>query len=197
MSTFPEHCKNFPSCSFLLLASVPRLGLIHLKVEVQSVVHPCVGKHWGTAQYCGRLHNFGGLKPQNNQRRISTVAHHYRTGQGKTTQQYVGGKTKTWDTVAPNLPHWVEPTHLLNRFDTVYKRFDFTVISYKQILRKSQCNIFIFFKYVKGHISPKIVALWHSGIKEQITKINKRATLQQQCNTGNLSLAHWASQRFR
>lgn len=91
---FPECCKNFPSCSFLFIASVLRLGLIHLKVEVQSAVHPCVGKHWSTAQNCGRLHNFGGLKPQNNQRLISTVAHYYKTGQGKTTEQYVWDKPK-------------------------------------------------------------------------------------------------------
>lgn len=71
-----------------------RLGLSRLKVKVQSAVHPCVGKHWSTMQNCGRLHNFGGLKPQNNQTLISTVAHYYKTGQGKTTEQYVGDKPK-------------------------------------------------------------------------------------------------------
>lgn len=91
---FPECYKNFPSFSFPFTAPVLRLGLIHLKVEVQSAVHPCVGKQSSTALSCGRLHNFGGLKPQNNQRLISTVAHYNKTGQDKTTEQYVGDKPK-------------------------------------------------------------------------------------------------------
>lgn len=56
-----------PSFSFLFIASVFILGLIHLKDTVQSAVYPCVQKHWSTAQKRGGLHNFGGLKPQNNQ----------------------------------------------------------------------------------------------------------------------------------
>lgn len=51
-----------------------RSGLIHLKVDVQSAVHPCVEKHWSTAQTCGRLHKSGGLKPQNNQRFLLRLA---------------------------------------------------------------------------------------------------------------------------
>lgn len=44
-----------------------------------------VWTHWSKAQSRGRLHNFGGLNPQNNQGLAPSVVCCYKTGQGRAT----------------------------------------------------------------------------------------------------------------
>lgn len=87
---------------------------------------------------CGRLHNFGGLKPQNNQRLVSLVAPYHETGGEKNTEQ---NQTNLWSSMLLWLTSFTQ-----NKNNTR--------ISYENI--KMHCNFFFSFLLNLSEVSDRL-----------------------------------------